>query len=84
MVGLQHTLGDLGRAVRRLNQDIATLGTESRSDSLSESVYTLEELGTSFDTELEVLQRIDVSWRSRKRSFGSCGKGIVAPLLMQQ
>lgn len=57
MVGLQHTLGDLGRAVRRLNQDIATLGTESRSDSLSESVYTLEELGTSFDTELEVLQR---------------------------
>lgn len=56
MAGLQHTLGDLGRAVGRLNQDIATLGTESRGDSLSESVDTLEELGTSFDTELEVLQ----------------------------
>ena len=52
-----HTLGDLGGAEGRLNQDIATLGTQSRSDSLCEGVNTLEELGTSLNTEFEILMR---------------------------
>lgn len=50
------TLGDLGGAVGRLNEDIATLGTQSRGNSLGESVNTLEDAGTSFDTELELLR----------------------------
>ena len=51
------TLGDLGGAEGRLNQDIATLGTQGRSDSLCEGVNTLEELGTSLNTEFEILMR---------------------------
>lgn len=50
------TLGDLGGAVGRLNEDIATLGAQSRGNSLGESVNTLEDAGTSFDTELELLR----------------------------
>lgn len=49
------TLGDLGGAVGRVNEDIATLGTESGGDGLSKSVNTLEETGTSLNTELELL-----------------------------
>lgn len=52
-----HTLGDLGGAEGGLNQDIATLGTQSRRDSLCEGVNTLEELGTSLNTEFEILMR---------------------------
>lgn len=49
------TLGDLGGAVGRLDKDIATLGAQSRGDSLSQSVNTLEEVGTGFNAELELL-----------------------------
>lgn len=49
------TLGDLGRAIRRLDEDVTTLGTKRRSHRLRKSVNTLEELGTSFNTELELL-----------------------------
>lgn len=52
----RHTLGDLGGAVGGLDEDIATLGTECRLDSLSKSVDTLEELSASFDAELEILE----------------------------
>lgn len=52
----KHTLGDLGRAIGRLDQDIATLGTQSRGHSLGERVDALEELGTGLNTELEILQ----------------------------
>lgn len=50
------TLGDLGGAVGGLDEDVATLGTQSRSHSLGQGVNTLEELGTSLNTELEVLR----------------------------
>lgn len=63
----KHTLGDLGRAVGRLNQDIATLGAQSRGHSLSERVDALEELSTSLNTELEVLEVVSGYW------FGSYG-----------
>ena len=74
-----HTLGDLGGAEGRLNQDIATLGTQSRSDSLCEGVDTLEELGTSLNTEFEILMR------TRGVSWGASGaaeepSGIIEPL----
>lgn len=49
------TLGDLGGAVRRLNENIATLGTQSRGDGLGQSVNTLEEVGTGLNAELELL-----------------------------
>lgn len=59
---VRHTLGDLGGAIGRLNQDIAALRTKSGSDSLSKSVNTPKELSTGLDTELEVLQsKYDVS-----------------------
>lgn len=51
----QLTLGDLGGAVGRLNEDIATLGAEGRGNGLGESVDTLENAGTSFNTELDLL-----------------------------
>lgn len=57
-VGRWLTLGDLGRAVGRLNQDIATLRTKSGGDSLGKSVDTLEELGTSLNAELELLHEV--------------------------
>ena len=50
-----HTLGDLGRAVGRLDQNIAAFGTQCRRNSLGESVNSAEELGTSLDTDFEVL-----------------------------
>ncbi len=37
-----HTLGDLGRAVAGLNQDIASLGAECGRDSLCESLNTCD------------------------------------------
>lgn len=49
------TLGDLGGAVGRVNEDIATLGTECGGNGLSKSVNTLEQAGASLDAELEVL-----------------------------
>lgn len=59
---VRHTLGDLGGAIGRLNQDIAALRTKSGSDSFSKSVNTPKELSTGLDTELEVLQsKYDVS-----------------------
>ena len=70
---IRPTLGDLGGAVGGLNQDITTLGAQSRSHSLGQSVNTLEELGTSLDTELEVLQserkKIVVSIGCRRDGF---------------
>jgi len=50
------TLGDLGRAVALLDQNIATLGAESGGDSTGQSLNALEQLGTGLDTELELLQ----------------------------
>ena len=49
------TLGDLGGAVGGIDQDIATFGTECGGNSLSKSVNTLEEAGTSFNTKLDLL-----------------------------
>jgi hypothetical protein len=49
------TLGDLGGAVGGVNEDIATLGTECGGDGLSKGVNTLEKVGTSLNTELELL-----------------------------
>lgn len=49
------TFGDLGGAVGRVDEDIATLGTESRGDSPSEGVNSLEQTSTRLDAELEVL-----------------------------
>lgn len=78
--GGRHTLGDLGGAIGRLNQDIAALGTKGRSHSLSKCVNTLEKLGTGLNAELEFLQETgDVSelrkgfWWDRVMSFGSYG-----------
>ena len=52
---LLRTLGDLGRAVARLNQDIPALGTKSCGDGLCEGVNTLEERCATLDAELELL-----------------------------
>jgi hypothetical protein len=52
------TLGDLGGAVGRVDEDVATLGTECGGNGLSESVNTLEKAGTSLNTELELLVAI--------------------------
>ena len=49
------TLGDLGRAVWRLDQHVATLGTQSRGDSLGKSVNTLKQVGAGLDAKLELL-----------------------------
>ena len=78
-----HTLGDLGGAEGRLNQDIATLGTQSRSDSLCEGVNTLEELGTSLNTEFEILMRTrGVSCGMGRGASGAAEEpsGIIEPL----
>lgn len=56
---VRHTLCDLRRTVALVNQDIATLWSESGSNGLSKGVNTLEELGTSFNTKFELL--IEVS-----------------------
>lgn len=50
-----HTLGDLGRAITRLNQDVATLGAESGGDGLGEGVDTSQQSGAALDAELELL-----------------------------
>lgn len=71
---MKHTLGDLGRAERGFDQNITTLGSESRGDSLGKSVDTLQELSTSFNTELELLETA-VSFHSP--SFGRHGKQIL-------
>lgn len=78
--GWRHTLGDLGGAIGRIDQDIAALGTKSRSHSLSKGVNTLEKVGTGLNTELEFLQDTsDVSellegfWWDAVTSFGSYG-----------
>lgn len=57
-----HTLGDLGRAIRGLDQDIAAFGTEGGGNSLGQGVDTLEELGAGLDAELEVLSLLEWTW----------------------
>lgn len=64
-----HTLGDLGGTVGGLDQDIATLGSKSRSDGLGKSVDTLEELGTSLNAELELLERCEQASRQCHREL---------------
>lgn len=64
------TLGDLGGAVGGIDQDIATFGTECGGNSLSKSVNTLEEAGTSFNAKLDLL--VAVSEGTAKR-FGMDG-----------
>lgn len=49
------TLGDLGRAEARLNQDISALGSQSGGNSLGEGINTSEKGSTALDTELELL-----------------------------
>jgi hypothetical protein len=52
-----HTvLGDLGRAVAGLNENIAALGTESGGHSPREGVDTLEECLPALNAELELLR----------------------------
>lgn len=53
--GQQFTLGDLRRAVGRLDQDISALGTECDGHGPPESLDTGQQGGTAFDTELELL-----------------------------
>lgn len=51
----RHTLGDLGGTEAGLDQDVAALGSEGRSDSLGESVDAGKESSTALDAELELL-----------------------------
>ena len=52
---MAHTLGDLGRAVAGLDEDVATLGTKSSGDSSGEGVDTVQKSLSALDTELELL-----------------------------
>jgi len=52
---IAHTLGDLGRAIAGLDQDIPALGTESCCDGLCESLDTDEERSAGIDTEFQLL-----------------------------
>lgn len=70
------TLGDLGGSVSGIDQDIAALRTKSRGDSLGESVNTLEQAGTSLDTELELLFAIGhVSWENFENNGSRSRRG---------
>ena len=51
----RRTLGDLGRAEARLNQDIATLGAQGRCDGIGKSIDTGEEGFPGLGTEAQVL-----------------------------
>lgn len=76
-----HTLGDLGRTVARLNQDIPALGTESCGDGLCEGVNTLEESCASLDAELELLRDDQYAGLT---SFPTCVMYLVCePLLLE-
>jgi hypothetical protein len=55
------TLGDLGRAVARLDQDISALGTECCGYGLCECVDTFEKRCSGFYAKLEVLQNWSAS-----------------------
>lgn len=57
-----HTLGDLGRAVAGLDEDVATLGTKSSGDGSGEGVDTVEQSLSALNTELELLE-VGVSLR---------------------
>ena len=69
------TLGDLGGAEAGLDEDIATLGTESSGDGPGEGLNTSEESGTALNTELELLY----CWKERE--LVSCR---YAPVVIQQ
>ncbi len=50
-----HTFCDLGGAVAGLNQNVPALGTQRGRDSLCKRLNTVEQSGTSFHSELEIL-----------------------------
>jgi hypothetical protein len=64
-----HTLCDLGRAVGGLDQNVATLRTQSSGDGSGESVDAVEQSLSTLDTELELLEA-EVSWCYRQ----GCGR----------
>lgn len=49
------TLGDLGRPVARLDEDVASLGAEGCSNGLGESLNALEQGRTAFNAEPQLL-----------------------------
>jgi hypothetical protein len=51
-----HTFCDLGRAVAGLDEDVATLGTESGGDGSGKSVDTVQQTLPGLNTELELLE----------------------------
>lgn len=55
-----HTLGDLGRSVAGLDQNISALGTQSSGDGLGKCVDTSQKRSATLDTKLELLF-VDVS-----------------------
>lgn len=57
VVRFGRTLGDLGRAEARLDQDVPALRTEGAGDSARESVDTGEERGAGINAKLELLAR---------------------------
>lgn len=57
----KHTLGDLGRAVAGLDQDVATLGAEGCRDSASDCVDTLEQGSTALNAKLELLSSLSAA-----------------------
>lgn len=50
-----HTLCDLGRAIRRLDEDVAALRTESGRDGTGKGINTLEKRRTGLNAEFEIL-----------------------------
>ena len=51
----EYTFCDLGGAIARFYQDIATFGTEGGRNSFGESLNSLEKLCATLDTKLELL-----------------------------
>ena len=77
MAALIHTLGDLGRAVARLDQDISALRTEGGRDSLSESLHTVQQCRSALNTELELLYyEISIRCPLSPCSFDSLDAGV--------
>lgn len=52
---MTHTLCDLGRAIRRLDEDVAALRTESGRDGTGKGINTLEKRRTGLNAEFEIL-----------------------------
>lgn len=55
MTRCMHTLGDLGRAVAGLDEDISALGSKCSCDSSCKSLDAVQQSSSAFNTKLQLL-----------------------------